>query len=32
MGPFKFTAGRDPASTAGVVVLTMQGGKFTVLE
>ena len=32
MGPFQFTPGRDPASTAGVVVLTMQGGKFTVLE
>ena len=31
-GPFKFTDHRDPASTEGVVVLTMQGGKFTVLE
>ena len=30
MGPFTFTAGRDPASTAGVVVLSMQGGKFGV--
>ena len=28
MGPFSFTAGRDPASTEGVVVLVMQGGKF----
>jgi branched-chain amino acid transport system substrate-binding protein len=28
MGPFTFTAGRDPASTEGVVVLEMQGGKF----
>lgn len=28
MGPFAFTAGRDPASAAGVVVLVMQGGKF----
>ncbi len=32
MGPFSFTANRDPASTAGVVVLVMKGGKFTVLE
>jgi branched-chain amino acid transport system substrate-binding protein len=32
MGPFAFTPGRDPASTEGVVVLTMKGGKFTVLE
>ena len=30
MGPFTFTAGRDPASTEGVVVLAMQGGKFGV--
>lgn len=30
MGPFAFTAGRDPASTEGVVVLVMQGGKFGV--
>ena len=30
MGPFSFTAGRDPASTEGVVVLVMQGGKFEV--
>ena len=28
MGPFTFSQGRDPASTAGVVVLAMQGGKF----
>ncbi len=32
MGAFQFTPGRDPASTSGVVVLTMQGGKFVVLE
>ena len=30
MGPFTFTPGRDPASTDGVVVLEMQGGKFGV--
>ena len=30
MGPFTFTPGRDPASAEGVVVLTMQGGKFVV--
>ena len=30
MGPFTFTPGRDPASTEGVVVLVMQGGKFAV--
>ena len=28
MGPFAFTARRDPASAEGVVVLVMQGGKF----
>ena len=28
MGPFTFSPGRDPASTEGVVVLEMQGGKF----
>ena len=28
MGPFSFTANRDPASTEGVVVLVMQDGKF----
>lgn len=32
MGPFAFTPGRDPASTEGVVVLVMKGGKFTILE
>ena len=30
MGPFSFTPGRDPASTEGVVVLVMQGGKFNI--
>ena len=30
MGPFTFSQGRDPASTEGVVVLAMQGGKFGV--
>jgi len=30
MGPFSFTPGRDPASAEGVVVLVMQGGKFTI--
>jgi branched-chain amino acid transport system substrate-binding protein len=30
MGPASFTAGRDPASTEGVVVLEMRGGKFAV--
>ena len=30
MGPFSFTANRDPASTEGVVVLVMQDGKFTI--
>ncbi len=32
MGPFTFTPGRDPASTEGVVVLEMQGGKFGVAK
>lgn len=32
MGPFQFTDHRDPATAAGVVVLVMKGGKFTVLE
>ena len=32
MGPFKFTDRRDPGTTAGVVVLVMKGGKFTILE
>jgi branched-chain amino acid transport system substrate-binding protein len=31
MGPFSFTDHRDPASTEGVVVLVMQGGKFGIL-
>jgi branched-chain amino acid transport system substrate-binding protein len=30
MGPFTFTPGRDPASTEGVVVLQMQGGRFAI--
>ena len=30
MGPFSFSATRDPASTAGVVVLVMKDGAFTV--
>jgi branched-chain amino acid transport system substrate-binding protein len=30
MGPFTFTDHRDPASTAGVVVLEMEGGKFRI--
>ena len=32
MGPFSFTPGRDPASTAGVVVLEMKNGKFAVAK
>lgn len=32
MGPFAFTPGRDPASTEGVVVLEMRGGKFGILK
>lgn len=32
MGPFAFTDHRDPASTAGVVVLEMQGGKFAIAK
>ncbi len=32
MGPFTFTSGRDPASTEGVVVLEMQGGKFGIAK
>ncbi len=32
MGPFKFTDHRDPATAAGVVVLTMQDGKFGILK
>ena len=31
MGPFTFTDHRDPASTAGVVVLVMEGGQFKIL-
>ena len=30
MGPLSFTDHRDPASAEGVVVLVMQGGKFTI--
>jgi branched-chain amino acid transport system substrate-binding protein len=30
MGPFTFTDHRDPASSEGVVVLVMQGGKFQI--
>jgi branched-chain amino acid transport system substrate-binding protein len=30
MGPFAFTPHRDPASAEGVVVLMMQGGKFSI--
>ena len=30
MGPFTFTASRDPASTEGVVVLAMKGGRFQI--
>ena len=32
MGPFTFTAHRDPASNAGVVVLQMEGGQFQILQ
>ena len=32
MGPFRFTANRDPASTEGVVVLEMQGGAFRIAD
>ena len=32
MGPFQFTANRDPATAAGVVVLVMKAGKFNILE
>ena len=31
MGPFSFTAGRDPASAAGVLVLQMENGAFRIL-
>jgi branched-chain amino acid transport system substrate-binding protein len=30
MGPFTFTPHREPASVEGVVVLVMQGGKFSI--
>ncbi len=30
MGPFRFTDHRDPASAEGVVVLSMQSGKFVI--
>ncbi len=32
MGPFRFTAGRDPASAEGVVVLEMHAGAFRIAE
>jgi branched-chain amino acid transport system substrate-binding protein len=32
MGPFQFTDHRDPATAAGVVVLTMQDGKFVIAK
>ena len=32
MGPFQFTDHRDPATAAGVVVLTMKDGKFVILK
>jgi branched-chain amino acid transport system substrate-binding protein len=32
MGPFRFSEKRDPASTAGVVVLEMHGGAFRIAE
>ena len=32
MGPFSFTAGRDPADTSGVVVIQMKGGKFQIFK
>jgi branched-chain amino acid transport system substrate-binding protein len=32
MGPFQFNDHRDPATAEGVVVLVMEGGKFTVLK
>ena len=32
MGPFRFTDHRDPATAEGVVVLTMQGGQFSILK
>jgi len=32
MGLFRFTDHRDPAATAGVVVLAVKNGKFAILE
>jgi branched-chain amino acid transport system substrate-binding protein len=32
MGPFSFTANRDPADTSGVVVIEMKGGKFQIFK
>lgn len=32
MGPFSFTDHRDPASSAGVVVLVMKNGAFSILQ
>jgi branched-chain amino acid transport system substrate-binding protein len=32
MGPFRFTAHRDPASSEGVVVLVMRNGAFAILQ
>ena len=32
LGPFRFTAHRDPASAEGVVVLAVKDGKFDTLE
>ena len=32
MGPFSFTADRDPADTSGVVVIEMKGGKFQIFK
>jgi branched-chain amino acid transport system substrate-binding protein len=32
MGPFSFTADRDPADTSGVVVIEMKDGKFQIFK
>jgi len=32
MGPFSFTADRDPADTSGVVVIEMRDGKFQIFK
>lgn len=32
LGPFRFTPGRDPASTEGVAVTVIKDGKFTLLH